>query len=202
MENVCYIVGAGDNSGTNFTKEENDFVIAADGGFEKIHQLGIEPDLVIGDLDSLGYVPVGDNVEKHKVMKNETDMMICVKTALHKGFNNIVIFGGTGGRIDHTFANIQTLLYASQLGANIKMVDGNNTYTVVSDGSISITGKEKNIFSVFAINGVAHNVTIKNALYNIESYKLEENRPLGVSNQFVNANPVISVGKGSLLIVY
>ena len=115
MENVCYIVGAGDNSGTNFTKKENDFVIAADGGFEKIHQLGIEPDLVIGDFDSLGYVPVGDNVEKHKVMKNETDMMICVKTALHKGFNNIVIFGGTGGRIDHTFANIQTLLYASQL---------------------------------------------------------------------------------------
>ena len=202
MENVCYIVGAGDNSGTNFTKKENDFVIAADGGFEKIHQLGIEPDLVIGDFDSLGYVPVGDNVEKHKVMKNETDMMICVKTALHKGFNNIVIFGETGGRIDHTFANIQTLLYASQLGANIKMVDGNNTYTVVSDGSISITGKEKNIFSVFAINGVAHNVTIKNALYNIENYKLEENRPLGVSNQFVNANPVISVGKGSLLIVY
>ena len=139
MENVCYIVGAGDNSGTNFTKKENDFVIAADGGFEKIHQLGIEPDLVIGDFDSLGYVPVGGNVEKHKVMKNETDMMICVKTALHKGFNNIVIFGGTGGRIDHTFANIQTLLYASQLGANIKMVDGNNTYTVVSDGSISIT---------------------------------------------------------------
>ena len=82
------------------------------------------------------------------------------------------------------------------------MVDGNNTYTVVSDGSISITGKEKNIFSVFAINGVAHNVTIKNALYNIENYKLEENRPLGVSNQFVSANPVISVGKGSLLIVY
>lgn len=71
MENVCYIVGAGDNSGTNFTKKENDFVIAADGGFEKIHQLGIEPDLVIGDFDSLGYVPVGGNVEKHKVMKTK-----------------------------------------------------------------------------------------------------------------------------------
>ena len=72
----------------------------------------------------------------------------------------------------------------------------------VLTNEIPVMSKEKNIFSVFAINGVAHNVTIKNALYNIESYKLEENRPLGVSNQFVNANPVISVGKGSLLIVY
>lgn len=79
MEKTCYIVGAGDNSGTDFLKTENDFVIAADGGLFALQKRNIRPDMIMGDFDSLGYVPKGDNVIRHEVMKNDTDMMLAVK---------------------------------------------------------------------------------------------------------------------------
>ena len=116
----CYIVGAGDNFGTNFTKKENEYVIAADGGLKKLREMKVIPDIIVGDFDSLGFVPEGDNVIKHKVEKNDTDMMLSVKLAIEKGCNNIELYGGTGGRIDHTIANFQAMLYASHRGISIK----------------------------------------------------------------------------------
>ena len=82
MEKICYIVGAGDNSGTNFLKKKEDYVIAADGGLLWLQKLNIEPDMIMGDFDSLGFVPEGNNVIQHEVMKNDTDMMLAVKKAL------------------------------------------------------------------------------------------------------------------------
>ena len=122
MEGVCYIVGAGDNEGTLFIKKTEDFVIAADGGLLTINGLGIVPDIILGDFDSLGYVPKGDNIIRHKVEKDDTDMMLAVEKAIELGYHNITIFGGTGGRTDHTIANLQTMLYASINGVNLSLI--------------------------------------------------------------------------------
>ena len=73
MNKKCYIVGAGDNSGTNFSKGKDEYVIAADGGLATLEKLGIQPDFILGDFDSLGYVPDGKNIEVHKVEKDATD---------------------------------------------------------------------------------------------------------------------------------
>lgn len=201
MKKTCYIVGAGDNSGTNFLKKENDYVIAADGGLKTLQEMNIVPDMIMGDFDSLGYVPDGENVIRHEVMKDDTDMMLAVKFAMDKGYENIVIYGGTGGRVDHTFSNIQTMLYASRRGLSIEMVDYGNRYFVITDGDIHLNGEPEGLFSVFALGGIAHSVTIENALYCIHDFELSPDYPRGVSNSFIGKEVTISVVKGSLLIV-
>lgn len=201
MEKICYIVGAGDNSGTNFLKKEDDYVIAADGGLLTLQKLDIMPDMIMGDFDSLGYVPKGDNVIRHEVMKNDTDMMLAVKKALELGYRKIKLYGGTGGRVDHTLANIQTMLYASRNGAVIEMIDSENRYYVITNGVIRINGNDGSGFSIFAIGGMAHKVNIRNAMYLLNDFELSPDNPTGTSNLFIGKEVTISVEKGSLLIV-
>lgn len=201
MDNVCYIVGAGDNAGTNFTKKTNEYVIAADGGLEKLNELGIEPDIIMGDFDSLGYIPQGDNVLRHKVEKDDTDMMLAVKKAMELKYNFIEIFGGTGGRIDHTIANIQTMLYASRRGVKIKMTDSRNIYFVITNASITLPSREQGDLSVFALGGEAVNVNIIGAKYVAQGVHLTPDNPTAVSNSYIGDSVKISVEDGSLLII-
>lgn len=201
MEKICYIVGAGDNSGTNFLKKKEDYVIAADGGLLWLQKLNIEPDMIMGDFDSLGFVPEGNNVIQHEVMKNDTDMMLAVKKALEMGYQKIKLYGGTGGRIDHTFSNIQTMLYASRKGAAIEMIDSTNKYHVITDRDIQLTGESQSGFSIFALGGTAHKVNIKDAMYLLHDFELTPDNPTGTSNLFIGKEVTISVEKGSLLIV-
>ena len=202
MEKTCYIAGAGDNTGTDFKINEGDCVIAADGGVKILEKLNITPDYILGDFDSLGYVPKGDNVIRYKVMKDDTDMMLAVGLAMEKGYNNIVIYGGTKGkRIDHTFANIQVMLYASKRDVNIKMIDDVNTYYMITNRKITIPKQEKGDLSVFAIGGDAKEVTIKGALYHAEKVTIEPDSTLSVSNSFIGNEVEIEVKDGSLLII-
>ena len=150
MNKKCYIVGAGDNSGTNFSKGKDEYVIAADGGLATLEKLGIQPDFILGDFDSLGYVPDGKNIEVHKVEKDDTDMMLSVERAVESGYNEIEIFGGTGGRIDHTVANFQTMLWASKQNVKIKMTDKNHVYFMITNDTLEIKGKDGADLSVFA----------------------------------------------------
>lgn len=201
MIEKCYIVGAGDNSGTNFTKKENEYVIAADGGLETLNKINILPDIIVGDFDSLGYVPKGDNVIKHKIEKNDTDMMLSVQMAMEKGCKDIEIWGGTGGRIDHTIANIQTMLYASKRHIKIKMTDRQNVYYVITEESITLKEKPAGNLSVFAIGGEALNVNITGAKYKAKGLDLQPDNPTAVSNSYIGNEVVISVEKGSVLII-
>lgn len=201
MNKKCYIVGAGDNSGTNFTKKENEYVIAADGGLEVLEHMGITPDLIMGDFDSLGYIPEGSNVIKHKVEKDDTDMMLAVKTAIEMGYKDIEIYGGTGGRIDHTIANIQTMLCASKNGAVIKMIDSKNVYIVITNESITLPAKDGGDLSVFALGGNALDVYVKGAMYVAEGVNLTPDNPTAVSNSYIGNEVFISVKEGSLLII-
>lgn len=199
--NKCYIVGAGNNFGTIFYKEPGDFVIAADGGVKTLEKLNIEPDTIMGDFDSLGYTPAGENVIVHPVEKDDTDMMLAVKYAIKKGYRNIQLFGGTGGRIDHTIANIQTMYWAARKGINIKMSDDKNDYWVINSSSIEIDCREGKDLSVFAIGGRAKNVTIKGGKYECENYTLTSDNPTAVSNSFEKKPVNINVESGALLII-
>ena len=89
MDGLCIIYGAGEYFGNEFALPgRDDFVIAADGGFDIVSGHGIRPDLVVGDFDSLGKRPEGDNVLCFPVLKDETDMMIAVKEGFSRGFGN------------------------------------------------------------------------------------------------------------------
>lgn len=197
----CYIVGAGDNSGTNFNKGTNEYVIAADGGVKVLEELNIIPDIILGDFDSLGYVPKGDNVLLYKVEKDDTDMMLAVEKAVESGYNNIEIFGGTGGRIDHTIANFQTMLWASRKGCKIKMLDAQYEYYVITDEELILGKKDTEDLSVFALGSEAKGVTIQGAKYVTNNIELTPDNPMAVSNSFIGNDVSISVKKGSLLII-
>lgn len=201
MNKKCYIVGAGDNSGTKFNKKENEYVIAADGGLAVLENMGIIPDVIIGDFDSLGYNPKGDHVIKYAVEKDDTDMMLAIKYALDNGYNDLEIYGGTGGRFDHTIANIQTMLYASQHGASVKMIDSSYEYFVITDSILELPPQKSATFSVFALGDIAEGIGIYGGKYELDDGLLSASNPMGVSNSYIGDKIRISVKKGSLLII-
>ena len=178
---------------------DDSFVIAADAGVKKLEALNISPDLIVGDFDSLGFVPEGENVIKYPVKKDDTDMMLAVKEAIDLGYDDIVIFGGCGGRVDHTLANINTMVYALKNGAKIIMVDENTEY-YICDSKIVLPFKEGYGFSVFAVGDNAK-VDIEGALYSGENITVANDTTLGVSNSFSNNDVSIKVNEGMVLIV-
>ena len=120
MEKICYLFGAMDPENVFFAANKDQFVIAADGGLRHLEDRGIVPDCIVGDFDSLGRVPAGDNIIQHPVEKDDTDMMLAVKTGLSLGCRTFVLYGGLGGRIDHAYANYQTLCYLAERKSGAK----------------------------------------------------------------------------------
>ena len=110
----CVIFAGGDFEIADFAERDRGlFAICADGGYRHAESVGLKPDVFIGDFDSFdGLLP--ENIEVHRSVpeKDDTDTMLAVKYAIENNFNYIIIYGGLGGRFDHTFANIQTLIYA------------------------------------------------------------------------------------------
>ena len=117
---VCYIVGAGDFHGS-FTPAKDDLVIAADGGYLALMERGIRCDILLGDMDSLSELGVASSdckapeILKFPVEKDETDTHLAYLEGARRGYTEFYIYGGTGGREDHTFANYSLLLYGQNI---------------------------------------------------------------------------------------
>lgn len=199
MSNRCVIVGSMDVDSRILDYKDDCFFIAADGGLKSLEEFGIKPDLVLGDFDSLGFIPNGDNVIQYPVKKNDTDMMLAVKEAITRGMTEIIIFGGCGGRADHTLANLSTMIYALKKGAKISMIDSDAEYYICSDEMI-LPLKEDYGFSVFAV-GDSAKVDIDGALYSGENITVANDTTLGVSNAFTDRDVKIKVNKGIVMVV-
>ena len=197
---TCYIVGAGDFYGF-FSPKECDLVIAADGGYESLISHGIRCDLVIGDMDSLEKLPPGVEIIKHPVEKDETDMHLAYLEGKRRGYTHFEIYGGVGGRADHTFANYCLLAYIKQDGNTAVLHDKESTATVIRNETTRIRGKSGKSISVFAFGGVARGVSIKGLYYGLSDGELSPAFPLGVSNHFTDGTAEISVKDGTLLII-
>ena len=198
----CIIIGAGDFTCPKGI-EKDDLIIAADGGYDHAVNAGIVPHLFIGDMDSLA-TPLPDDLEKKTFpeRKDYTDMYLSYIEGKKQGYTVFEIYGGTGGRSDHTFANISLLEKAAEDECSASMISSNEVYTVIKDSSIEISGKSGNYISVFAIGGVANGVSIKGLDYEVENVILTPSFPLGVSNRFTDKEAKISVQNGALLIIY
>lgn len=199
MKNRCIVVGSMDVDPRIQDYLEDSFVIAADGGLLNLEKYSITPDLIVGDFDSLGFEPEGENVIKHPVKKDDTDMMLSVKKAIDLGINEIVIFGGCGGRLDHTLANVNTMVYALESGVNISILDSENDL-YITDDVIKLLHGDKDNFSLFAIQEKAI-VDIQGAEYSGSSIVISNNTTLGVSNSFVEDEVSINVVDGIVLII-
>lgn len=202
----CYIFGALDIATENISvnKRDNDIVIAADSGLKTLEKLNIKPDLIIGDFDSLGYIPEGNNIIKHPEIKDDTDTMLSIKKAMDMGYNFFEIYGCLGGRLDHTFANIQSAAYiAENNGAAIFYDEKNKTaLTIIKNTSISFSSECNGNISVFSVSDNSVGVTEKGLFYELTDAVLTSDFPLGVSNKFLGKNALISVKKGKLCIIW
>ena len=178
-----------------------DCILAADGGLQHLEQMGLRPNGIIGDFDSLGYVPEG--AEVFPVEKDDTDAMLAAKKGLELGFRAFLFYGSLDGpRLDHTVANFQTLQYLADRGATGYLIGRDYLVTVLKDGSVSFPADCTGILSVFCLGADAEGVTVRGAKYELESGTLTAGFPLGVSNHFVGNEVTVSVNRGSLLLLW
>ena len=198
----CIIIGAGDFSAPSHIEKDN-LIIAADGGYDHARVSGIAPHLFIGDMDSLES-PLPESLEKitFPERKDYTDMHLAYLEGKRRGYTSFEIHGGTGGRGDHTFANISLLLAMANEGCTGKMIAREEIYTVIKNTSLTVSGEAGKYVSVFAIGDNAEGVTIKGLDYEVNDVTLTPDFPLGVSNKFTDKTAEISVKNGSLLVIY
>lgn len=220
MVETCVIVGAGEFNGfaTEYDREHTLF-IAADGGINYLADLGLQPDIWIGDGDSLRIAGTQENastrtcdlqqliadihteVIKLPTHKDETDTLAAVRKGISLGYTQFHIYGGMGGRIDHTMANIKTLAYISSQNMTAYMFGCSDYMTVLENGEIGFSDKEQGYISVFSMSDVSNGITISGLEYEINNASLTSTDSIGVSNAFIGKKSSISVLDGRLLIM-
>ena len=201
MEPVCYIVGACPPGPMALVPGRPALIIAADQGLRHLEAAGIVPDLIVGDFDSLGEVPSGKNVIRHPVEKDDTDMLLALKEGLRRGYEEFVLLGSLGGRLDHTAANIQAVAWGLQHGAFVLLADENNLVTMLQNDSARIPRLEGYHLSLCSYTGRCRGVTVWGVKYPLEGACLDQYFPLGVSNEIEAAEAFVQVDEGILLIV-
>ena len=198
---TCYIIGAGDVFDTDLLADDSDYIICADGGYKYRNIFDREPDLVIGDFDSLGHIPQTEDKIIYPSEKDESDMQLCVDKGFEKGYRRFVILGGLGGeRMDHSIANIQLLHYIASKSAVGYLLHKKIIFTCIRDTTVYFSKKCKGYISVFSLSDESRGVTIKNLRYETDSIVLHNNNVLGLSNEFTGKQSEISVKNGALLI--
>lgn len=181
---------------------DGSYVIAADKGLLQLRDRGSEPDLVVGDFDSLGYVPQARELVRHPVEKDDTDMMLAVREGLRRGFRTFLLYGGLGGRLDHTLANVQTLAFLASHGARGLLFGEGTALLLLENGAVRFPASMQGTLSVFCFGDRAEGVTEAGLHYPLENAELTNSFPLGVSNAFCGRESEVSVQKGKLLLLW
>lgn len=199
---ICYVVGAGDNYGLSFSPYPDDRVIAADAGLRYLQESGMTADLVIGDFDTLNFKPQHPNVIALNTEKDDTDMLAAVREGINAGYDLFHIYCGTGGRIEHTIANIQMLSWLSQNGKQGFLFGQDCIMTVITNTTLSFSQNTSGFVSVFSYSEKSEGVYLKGLKYELDNAVLSNTFPIGVSNEFVGIESEITVKNGTLLIVF
>lgn len=196
---VCYIICALPQN-HSFSPKPGDLVIAADGGYA--HMGGIKPDFVVGDFDSLGYVPEGEKVVRHPAEKDDTDTMLAARIGIERGYRTFLLLGGVGGRLDHTLANIQTLAFLRENGARAALIGEGETITLIQNEALRFRAGLSGIISVFSYGAVAYGVYERGLAYALTDATLTDTNPLGVSNAFTGEPAEVRVRDGRLVVLF
>lgn len=191
-------MGAGRFYGV-FAPEPDSLIIAADGGLDTLKKLNIRADIIIGDFDSASERPSGANVITLPTVKDDTDTLAAVRLGLERGCKFFHIFGGTGGRGDHTLANIQTLAFLCAKGANGRLYGEGGYMEMLEGRRVCFNAEKRGHISVFAYGGNAR-VTLLGLKYTLDDAVLTPDFPIGVSNEFTGIPSAVEVSEGRALI--
>ena len=204
MANRCVIVGAAPIKRYRDVKayfKKDDFFIYCDAGLKHESRLGRGADLIIGDFDSTD----NPNRQTETIVlpheKDDTDTFFAAKEGIKRGYTEFLLVGVIGGRLDHTLGNVAILNMLESAGCHGVMIDDYSEIEIVSNKPAYVTDKYP-YFSLLNINGVCRGVSVKNALYPLDSAELTTDFPLGVSNEpLKNKTAEISVEEGRALLV-
>ena len=176
-----------------------DLVIGADRGYQRAMELGLVPQIILGDFDSAAR-PDREDIEVYPAIKDDTDSVLAVNRALEEGCREIVLLGALGGRLDHTVANLQTLVYIRDRGARGWLLGGGTAVTAIRNESLELPRME-GYLSVFAADGPCRGVTLEGLFYPLREAELTSSYPLGVSNQFTAPTARVTVAQGALYVM-
>ena len=198
MGKVCSIICGAPYEEIELSLVEG-LVIAADRGLDNALRAGITPNLCVGDFDS-AECPVPDGVECVRVRpeKDDTDTMLAADIAIERGYTELRFFCALGGRLDHTFANVQML--CNLLERNIKAsIIGRNERVYLLRGEISVQ-KYEGYLSLFSYTNECV-VSMNGVKYPVERHRFTADYPLGVSNEIIAESATITVHEGTALVV-
>jgi thiamine pyrophosphokinase len=206
----CIIISAGDLTVSEINVNENDLVIAADGGIGYCGVLNVEPDIIIGDFDSLsdGERQVVETLKNQiperiislPVEKDDTDTLAAIKYGIENGYKDFRIYAATGGfRLDHTLANIQSILYIKNHGATGYLCDGNGLMLVIKNETVDFKENMQGRLSLFSLGEKAEGVTVKGMKYCLDNYTMTNDFPIGISNEFTGKAASVTVENGEVL---
>ena len=197
----CLIFCAAGFDGLAAPIGKDDYLLAADSGLRHLEKLNLVPHGIIGDFDSLGYVPTG--AEVFPVEKDDTDAMLAARKGLELGYREFQFYGSLDGkRLDHTVSNFQTLQFLADRGATGYLVGQDYLVTVIREETLEFPAQAQGILSLFCLGPDAEGVTLENLHYPLLNGRLTSGFPLGVSNHFTGKPARVTVEKGSLLALW
>lgn len=185
---------------------ENHLVICCDGGARNFQYLGIKPDVIIGDMDSIdpaqlaSYSDQGIKIIKYSANKDFTDTELALDYALDLNPDAIFIWGALGGRVDHTLANVFLLCKGQEKGINTYLIDEYGEAFVLDKKAVFINEAGKTV-SLLALSPRVTGITLKGFLYSLEKSTLKMGETRGVSNIINEDRASISVRSGKLLVI-
>lgn len=204
----CIIIAAlaPENIQKYVTIHQDDLVVCADAGYEAASCQDIVPHAVIGDFDSISPCFMENLLDKTEVMvfphrKDETDAFLCYQYGKSKGYTAFLLFGGIGGRADHTFGNMQIMIHALNQGDQFSIYTERNEMRAYLPGNWEIERKEDWNLSVFSYAPVSTGIYLSGVSYPIENGTLTWDFPLGVSNKWVNETASLTFESGLLMVI-
>ena len=200
----CIIVGGADINNYGFIRDKlcaDDYVVFCDSGLKHLEQLQARPSLIVGDFDSHENPRLDVETIILPCEKDDTDTVFAVKEAIKRGFEDFLLIGVVGARLDHTLGNVSILLYLDSLGKKATIVDDYSEMEIVSEMPVSITD-DYSFFSLLNITGCAKGITITGAKYPLADAEISCEYQYGVSNEVLpSETATVSVKHGKLLLI-
>lgn len=200
----CVVVGGTDIGRYDRIRaclREDDFFICCDGGLKHRKGLGIVPDLIVGDFDSHENPHLNIETIVLPREKDDTDTVFAVKEALKRGFQEFLLLGVVGGRLDHTLGNVSLLLMLDAQGKKAVALDDWSEMEIVSDRPAYIEDRYP-YFSLLNISGLARGITIRNAKFPLTDGEITCEYQYGISNEVLpGMTAEATVKTGRLLLV-
>ncbi len=203
----CLIVGNGEIKDGKWLSAEAkdfgpDFIIAADGGYNRLKNAGMTPDLLIGDFDSIGEIPENCQFEisKHPKEKDFTDIELAFEFAFAKGCESICLAGATGSRLDHSIANIFLLRKLLKSSIEAKIIDEHHEIFLV-EGRKSLYNRKGSLLSLLPLDPIVSGICLRGFKYPLENATLEMGDTRGISNVSISDDCEISSESGILLAI-